>query len=331
MGVGLLKFKGEKMKKVLLLIMLITIVFAMVSCKNIFDSDSSSDINVSNEEIDFSEVNQWVIQDIDSKADIYRNGDFEFIINARGDTSAVTEDSLIIFTKNTNPRFHPVFTAIVICSMFNKYRDSGYEWYKKIIVKNLDYVISRMNDENYIEYCFGVTHCGQFLGEKWISGMSQGEMVAAFVRGYLLTDDEKYLDVAGDFMRTLLRKPDVDQYWCTYVDENNYYWIEEYPNPDKCHVLNGKMYALWGAWEYYVMTRDNDAKNIFQAGLASILDNYREIWIDPAPIRSMYCKHSVADLGYHNIHIGLFESFYNVFQLPELLEAKAAFENQPLE
>ncbi len=202
-------------------------------------------------------------------------------------------------------------------------------WFKKIVLKNLDYIESRMTDEDYIEYDWQYTHCGHDMGQRWVSGMAQGEMIAAFIRGYLLTNDDNYLKTAEKYFRTLLRKPGVDDYWCSYVDENNYYWIEEYPNPDKCHVLNGMMYALWGVWEYYVITRDDDAKIVFQAGLKSILDNYTEIWLEPARLGSMYCKHGHASEHYHDLHIELFGIFDSYFDLPELKQAKQAFENQP--
>ncbi len=316
------------MKITFALILLIIITSGLISCKNIFSGSSNS--NKSNEH-NFSIVKQLTIPDIENKADTFLQGDFEFIHRSRSDNSVMTSDSLIIFGKNDNPRFHPVFTALVICTFYTEYRRTNDESYKKIILKNLEYVESRMTNENYIEYPFEHTHGGNFLGEKWISGMAQGEMISAFIRGYLLTRDEYYLNIADKFLKTLLRKPDADEYWCTYVDSNNYYWIEEYPNPDHCHVLNGKMFALWSVWEYYAITRSEDAKNVFQAGLRSVLDNYVEYWINPTSYRSMYCQHFPANEDYHNIHIGLFSNYFSLLSMNEINYAYKVFQSMPAE
>ncbi len=300
-----------------------------MGCKNIFESSSSED-EISSDYIDFSNLKKIDIPDFEAIADEYKNGEFKFIHYARSDESALNEDSLIIYPDHNPPVFHPVFSAIVICSMHARYKDTNNEWYRKVILKNLDYLLSRMTEEYYIEYCFPVNHGNNFLGEKWVSGLAQGEMVSAFLRGYFLTDDEKYLNAAHGFLKTLMTKQGVDQYWCTCVDSNNYYWIEEYPSPDKCHVLNGMMYALWGSWEYYTITKDENAKQIFQSGLKSILDNFKEYWIDPTPIKSMYCRHYLASEEYHDMHMRIFRDFLVYFDLPELKEALLLLENQPV-
>jgi hypothetical protein len=105
------------------------------------------------------------------------------------------------------------------------------------------------------------------LGVKppWISGATQSLGISVLLRAHQLTGDEKYLATARRSM-AWLSKP-ISEGGCLSVDENGT-WIEEYPNADDPnHVFNGHLVALFGVWDYYRATIDDDARKLFAEGV----------------------------------------------------------------
>ncbi len=293
-------------------VVVLIITLLCVSCK-FTSTDSSKNDEI--EEFDFSKINQIDLSEIEEEA-IAQTMNFKSITWCIIEPEYLDADSIVYIPNSFYSGFHPVNSAHAILSLWNDYQNSRDETLKKIILKNLAFIEEQLTDEHYAEYCFPFDHSGIDLGNKWVSGMAQGELLGSFVRGYLLADDQHYIDVADSLFTTLMRNTiNSGEYWCTYVDSANYFWIEEYPNPDKCHVLNGMQFALWGIWEYYVISQNPDAKSMFQAGLCSIIENFDDVWQSPDKPRSMYCKHFTASTTYHNIHIGKFRFFNNYFHL----------------
>ena len=157
--------------------------------------------------------------------------------------------------------------------------------------------------------------------------MAQGHALGAVSVAYFYTGDSTYLNTANGIFKTLYSNN--DDYWCVVVDENQYYWLEEYPNVDICHVLNGKITGLFGLWEYYVITRDPFALKLFQAGIRTLAD-HTGIWNIHDQNGSYYCLHHSSYLGYHLKHLYQLEFFGNFFGVQELVDAVGLFSDHVL-
>ncbi len=303
-------------------ILLVLLSFILFSCIK-----ESADSNPLQSEISRNYLNDALklnISNIDSLVNAYKEKDYPFVIYNGVPVETVFADSIAFLSRNDTLVFHPLLTAICVITLYTRYHEDGDENDRKVLLKNLQYLEENLTEEFYCEYNFPIweTHCAN---APWISGLAQGEICTAFCRGYLLTGDERYLEIAKKILRTLITNS--EEYWCVYTDPNNYYWIEEYPNPDKCHVLNGMMFALWGVWEYYTITEDNDAKDILLAGLRSIADHCCTFWIDDNLRYSKYCKHGEASAAYHRLHFKLFKAFYDQFKIPEFNTAYELYYN----
>ena len=313
------------MKRTLIIIIAVLFAITVISCKNSTEPDpKNNNIDI----LDFSSVKQLEIADIDQKADSVlsvlegfgRHIVYEDYLDA---------DSIIHIPNKYFDGFHPVAHAHAMNYLYDCIMgdENAYD-YRGVFIKNLSYIEEQLTEDFYAEYKFDHSHFGVPMGDCWISGMAQGELLGVFCRGYVLTNDTHYLEVAEKFFNTLIKN--FDPYWCVFIDENNYYWIEEYPNPDKCHVLNGKLYALWGVFEYYAITRDEKVKTAFQAGVKSIVDNFDECWLALSQPRSMYCSHSLASEGYHNLHINQFKFMNKYLNLSDFDSIIRKLESKPL-
>ena len=152
--------------------------------------------------------------------------------------------------------------------------------------------------------------------------MAQGMALGAVSIAYHYTGDSIYLNTANGIFNTLYSNN--DDYWCVLVDENQYYWLEEYPNVDICHVLNGKIAGLFGLWEYFVITRDPFALKLFQAGIRTLTDHL-SFWNIPNQNYSYYCLHHKSYPAYHLTHLYQLEFLGSVFGVQELVDAVGMF------
>ena len=108
------------------------------------------------------------------------------------------------------------------------------------------------------------------LPAPWYSGMAQGEALGVMVRTFLITGDSTYLEYAHQVFKTFLRPRDTGTPWTVFIDSVGCYWIEEYPVWPPSMTLNGFIYALYGVYEYYQLTKSERAGEVLNAGLSTV-------------------------------------------------------------
>jgi len=223
--------------------------------------------------------------------------------------------------------YNPVTTTHTALGFYRDYMNFGGEEDRLGFLNNAEWLINQSDSNWYLLYKFPFKHAHHEMpGTGWVSSMAQGGALAVMCRAYLFTDDDRYLNAAKGFFQTLYRNG--DSFWCIVVDENGYYWHEEYPNEDFCHVLNGMLYSLWGLWDYYVLFNDSFALTLFLAGVRSIADNY-PIWNVEGVNGSRYCLHYKDTTGvYHPLHIALLELYLKWFEIPEFRDAINLFTSE---
>ena len=222
-------------------------------------------------------------------------------------------------TRNPNQIAHFSF------GFYKYYHVYKEEKYKQWFLNNVHWLMENCDDLYYLHYTYEWTHHpdAPTYFDDWVSGMAQGEALAAFCMAYHLTGDEKYLHYAENIFVTLYRNS--DSFWCFGVDPEGYYWLEEYPNDDFCHVLNGMMLGMWGLWDYYIISSDEFALTLFEAGIKSIVDHL-SIWNIEGMNGTRYCLHyKHNNKNYHSIHLELFQLYADFFDIPEFKNVRKFF------
>lgn len=152
------------------------------------------------------------------------------------------------------------------------------------------------------------------MTSPWFSGMAQGEALSAFSRLAQITGENKYKDIADRVFASFLHTPvagNVVDPWVATVDDDGHYWVEEYPRNPPAHTLNGKIFAIWGLYEYYQLTEKEDVKYITQAAITTVLEYIDEFRV-PEQV-SYYClDHKVQSEKYHRIHINQLSKLYDL-------------------
>jgi D-glucuronyl C5-epimerase-like protein len=100
----------------------------------------------------------------------------------------------------------------------------------------------------------------------WISGLTQSLGISILLREYQLENNQAYLDAAGKALAWMGKSV---QEGGIASRQANGVWYEEYPDAEHpSHVLNGHMWALFGIWDFYRVTRDPVAKQMFDDGIS---------------------------------------------------------------
>ncbi len=153
---------------------------------------------------------------------------------------------------------------------------------------NMDYKVHQRDDA--------------LLTAPWFSGMAQGEALGVFVRMFRITEDSTFLDLSHKIFNSFLRLRTDNRPWTVFRDSCGCYWVEEYPTEPPSMTLNGFIFAIYGLYDYYLLTTDPQAEMILKASLSTI-KNYLPLFRRTGQI-SLYNLHFRRfDVHYHLIHI----------------------------
>lgn len=162
------------------------------------------------------------------------------------------------------------------------------------------------------------------LDPPWLSAMAQGQIASLFVRVHKETGDERFAEgarralapfdvdsAAGGVRAPLGRKP----------------FYEEYPTQPPSYVLNGGIFALWGALDVALGLGDADARRRFDDGLdalANSIDRWDTGWWSRYDLFGHRAP-NVASFAYHELHVDQLRALMLVAPRPELEPVLARF------
>ncbi|WP_144512781.1 D-glucuronyl C5-epimerase family protein [Bacillus sp. FJAT-22090] len=109
------------------------------------------------------------------------------------------------------------------------------------------------------------------LEKYWISCMAQGEGISILTRGYLLTSDEKYINLAIKAIEPF-KKTIKDKGVVSYVNDDSIFF-EEYPTDKPVHVLNGFLYSLIGLIEFKEVLEKLQDRKLETRELSKLINN----------------------------------------------------------
>lgn len=222
---------------------------------------------------------------------------------------SVNRDSVPIYIRNGKQYYHPVYTSKFGINFVDEFLQNGDQRYldlaKKVAAKLNSYAVFR-NDVLLFPYNFDFPLVTRPPSEKmyapWYSGMAQGRVLTLFSRLYLATGNTKYLHWAEKTFKSfqITQKQAVD--WIAYIDQDNYYWIEEYPTTKPMHVLNGFIFGIFGLYDYYLISHDPECLKILNAAITTI-KHYISDFRNPGEMSFYGLKYKRQKEHYHYVHI----------------------------
>ncbi len=244
-------------------------------------------------------------------------------IPAKLDDYTTDSDGIIVFELNGNHYYHPVQIAqkmLHFIASYHRTDDDNYiieteRFAEKLVDNALTY-----NGALYFPYEFDWNLGGFGIKMKapWYSGMAQGQVLSAMARLYQVTQEPRHLEICSQIFKSFTLFKGLSDPWIAYVDNDQYYWIEEYPELDPNHVLNGFIFALFGLYDYYLIDNREDVKTYLQAGLTTMADHlslYRRVGG-----YSLYSlKYNVTYPDYHLVHTDQIKYLYEITKDPHFI------------
>jgi hypothetical protein len=224
----------------------------------------------------------------------------------------------------------PIRTSRMIMRLLHCYRaidrDPYLEKAEEIAAAYLDSA-TIVDGVPYFAYTLAKGGSGEDFEPPWYSGMSQGTSLSAFLRLYEQTGKQEYRDVADDIFASFERLgPRDDEPWTVMVDDDGYYWIEEYPHDPPTHVLNGFNVGLWGLYEYWLLTQTERSRALLEAAITTV-ERYIEEFRVPGEVSWYGLNRGYrGNEYYHAVHIRQLRQLHRITDDPYFAEMEAAFD-----
>ncbi len=228
---------------------------------------------------------------------------------------AFDQDSVPMYVYDSKPYYHPVYISALGISFVDGYVRTGDPDYLKLskrIANRLVVNANQANDKFLFPYNFDYTYSsGDFLKSPWYSGMAQGRILTFFTRLYNVTGDPKYSEWASRTFESLKLLKSKEEQWISLIDNEGYFWIEEYIIEKPVHVLNGFIFATFGLYDYYLMTKDDDVLRLLQASITTI-ERYISDYRNPGGISFYDLNNKPTKEFYHGVHISQLNTLYRI-------------------
>lgn len=130
---------------------------------------------------------------------------------------------------------------------------------------------TKNEDSNTVKWVNNYDNKRYNIPAPWCSAMDSGEALSFYLRIYQLTKEEHLLSKAMKIYNFL--KIDFSDGGVRRVDENGYVWLEEYPSDPASYVLNGFIYAIFGLYDLYRVTRSKEVKEDIDSYILTLKDN----------------------------------------------------------
>ena len=218
--------------------------------------------------------------------------------------------------KHTAPR-SLTQELIIGLTLFNQFVDD-----KNFIREPILELAKKLEDsaeitDGYMVFFFNESYDRFDLKGKYSSGLVQGKAASLFVRCFLITNNQKYLDLANKCLKATNLPIEAGGFERNLHNDQN--WPEEYPSPTPSMVLNGALFYLIGLAEYLTQTKDEFLQEKFENHLETILSWIYNYKVDGGLLYSMY-RWSLCNVHYTAIMKYQFEHLHKITGLPVFYE-----------
>lgn len=183
-----------------------------------------------------------------------------------------TEEGIPLYDyPNKDSFIHPIVVCQYALGLYEKLLRNNFanesiknrflaqaEWLRHNYIKDLDAAIWQIQ--------YDIPEYGLF--QPWYSALAQGEALSVLTRAFLLTNDEAYIKLCEKAI-VPFNVPVNKGGLINYFDSIPIF--EEYPSPLRTvGVLNGFIFSLFGLFDLYLLTQNQNAEKLFNTGIDSL-------------------------------------------------------------
>jgi hypothetical protein len=169
-------------------------------------------------------------------------------------------------------QYNPIAIAQYGLGNFNQFHQNKGELNQQKFLRAADWLVENLEANSQGIYVWNHYFDWEYrdtLLSPWYSALSQGQGISCLVRAHQLTENEQYLKAAQKAFRSF--QVGMDQGGVVFRDSTGYLWLEEAIVDPPTHILNGFVWALWGIYDYFLSTADNEAEQIYLECLETLV------------------------------------------------------------
>ena len=137
------------------------------------------------------------------------------------------------------------------------------------------------------------------------SCMAQGEGASLLIRAYVAFGDDVYLKAAEKAINFMITP--IEQGGTARYTANEITFLE---CTDKPEVLNGWIFSLFGLFDYFIISQNNEIKDIFDRSVSTLINHLNEF--DTGYWSKYDNGKMIASPFYHKLHISLLKVIYKM-------------------
>ncbi len=213
-------------------------------------------------------------------------------------------------------QYNPIAIAQWALGNYNLWKRSNSQSSYEKFIKGSDWLHNnlKLNENNvYVwQHNFDWVYKENLIN-PWYSGLAQGQGISVLCRAYKTTGNDKYLDSIKKAYRSFLI--DVNDGGVTFKDEKNNIWIEEYiMQGEPTHILNGFIWGLWGIYDYWLLSKDIEVKNLFDKYVKTLEENIANYDVGYWSLYELSNLriNMIASIFYHKLHIIQLKVLYDM-------------------
>ena len=216
---------------------------------------------------------------------------------------------------NIGIKYNPTAVCQYGFGALQKYLSTEKVEYKEIFIAQCEWLVRTLKvDELGIgrwEYDFaGDVYEVYKTNNTWISALSQAQGISLLLRGYILTGEIRYLDICHKAFNAFLYN--VDKGGVLNWDSDGNLFLEESPTSKVSAILDGFLFAIWGVYDYYSITFDNRAYEIYELCIKTLLNVLPKYDLGYWSRADLFLEKRImhASFFYHKLHVEQLKVYY---------------------
>lgn len=197
---------------------------------------------------------------------------------------------------------------------FNLFLRTGEEGHKKKFIRAANWLCDHLEQNSCAVWIWNHHFDWEYrslLKAPRYSGLAQGQGISLLVRAAHETGEPHYMQAAQRAFGSFLKR--IHEGGVTFLNKDAI-GFEEYVVDPPTHILNGFIWAIWGVYDYFLVTRDTTARQLFQEAVNTLR---RNLPLYDLGFWSLYEQSGtllpmIASRFYHRLHIAQLNVMYRL-------------------
>jgi heparosan-N-sulfate-glucuronate 5-epimerase len=214
-------------------------------------------------------------------------GEYYMLFAEKADYAGTRDSSgvpMLDYRGNIGPRYNPIAIAQYGLGNYNLFRQSNDPDRRNKFLLAAEWLCSHLETNSHGLAVWNHHFDWEYrdaLKSPWYSALAQGQGISVLVRAHQMrgeresggkdSGDSHYLDAAQRALASFYQPTDAGG--VAFTDNRGDLWFEEYIVSPPTHILNGFIWAAWGVYDYFLLTKDTSARELFSRATQTLLRN----------------------------------------------------------